>query len=165
MISHRRDVNSLSYRAAWSTMRWKSTARWQLWRDSWGEEPTRFACLSFCTPEANSAPLHTNVSLYNKQYICTVKYAYPQDRSEHMQFLRDSHSEALKEKERRHRFLAEKHCGLIQSIARLINKVYSLPKIAFANSIFHGLFWLIDYGCQMGQVGSCSSLQWMSEGQ
>ncbi|XP_077396207.1 BAR/IMD domain-containing adapter protein 2-like 2 isoform X1 [Festucalex cinctus] len=38
------------------------------------------------------------------------------------QFLRESHSEALKEEERRYRFLAEKHCGLIQSISRLMNK-------------------------------------------
>ncbi|XP_045929891.1 brain-specific angiogenesis inhibitor 1-associated protein 2-like protein 2 [Micropterus dolomieu] len=45
-----------------------------------------------------------------------------QDCSEYVQFLRESHSEALKEEERRHRFLAEKHCGLIQSIAQLMNK-------------------------------------------
>ncbi|XP_068193526.1 BAR/IMD domain-containing adapter protein 2-like 2 isoform X2 [Antennarius striatus] len=45
-----------------------------------------------------------------------------QDCSEYEQFLRKSHSEALKEEERRHRFLAEKHCGLIQSIAHLMNK-------------------------------------------
>ncbi|KAF3846696.1 hypothetical protein F7725_003774 [Dissostichus mawsoni] len=38
------------------------------------------------------------------------------------QFLRESHSEALKEEERRYRFLSEKHCGLIQSIAHLMNK-------------------------------------------
>ncbi|XP_068613489.1 BAR/IMD domain-containing adapter protein 2-like 2 [Brachionichthys hirsutus] len=46
-----------------------------------------------------------------------------QDCSEYVQFLRKSHSEALKEEERRHRFLAEKHCGLIQSIAHLMNKI------------------------------------------
>ncbi|XP_034395016.1 brain-specific angiogenesis inhibitor 1-associated protein 2-like protein 2 [Cyclopterus lumpus] len=45
-----------------------------------------------------------------------------QDCSEYMQFLRESHTEALKEEERRYRFLSEKHCGLIQSIARLMNK-------------------------------------------
>ncbi|XP_041812412.1 brain-specific angiogenesis inhibitor 1-associated protein 2-like protein 2 [Chelmon rostratus] len=44
------------------------------------------------------------------------------DYSEHVEFLRKSHSEALREEERRHRFLAEKHCGLIQSIANLMNK-------------------------------------------
>ncbi|XP_073350990.1 BAR/IMD domain-containing adapter protein 2-like 2 [Pagrus major] len=46
-----------------------------------------------------------------------------QDSSEYVQFLRRSHDEALKEEERRHRFLAEKHCGLIQSIAKLMNKL------------------------------------------
>ncbi|XP_034055932.1 brain-specific angiogenesis inhibitor 1-associated protein 2-like protein 2 isoform X2 [Gymnodraco acuticeps] len=45
-----------------------------------------------------------------------------QDCSEYVQFLRESHSEALKEEERRYRFLSEKHCGLIQSIAHLMNK-------------------------------------------
>lgn len=46
-----------------------------------------------------------------------------QDCSEYMLFLRESHSEALKEEERRYRFLSEKHCGLIQSIAHLMNKM------------------------------------------
>ncbi|KAI3359321.1 hypothetical protein L3Q82_002826 [Scortum barcoo] len=46
-----------------------------------------------------------------------------QDCSDYMQFLRDSHCEALEEEERRHRFLAEKHCGLIESIAHLMNKL------------------------------------------
>ncbi|XP_068435456.1 BAR/IMD domain-containing adapter protein 2-like 2 [Clinocottus analis] len=45
-----------------------------------------------------------------------------QDYGEYTQFLRESHTEALKEEERRYRFLTEKHCGLIQSIARLMNK-------------------------------------------
>ncbi|XP_076853057.1 BAR/IMD domain-containing adapter protein 2-like 2 isoform X2 [Brachyhypopomus gauderio] len=44
------------------------------------------------------------------------------DGSEYVQFLRDSQREALKEQERRYRFLAEKHCGLTQSIVYLINK-------------------------------------------
>nr|XP_057904938.1 brain-specific angiogenesis inhibitor 1-associated protein 2-like protein 2 isoform X2 [Doryrhamphus excisus] len=42
--------------------------------------------------------------------------------SEYMHFLRESHGEALKEEERRYRFLAEKHCALIQSFSRLMNK-------------------------------------------
>lgn len=102
----------------------------------------------------NSAPLYMNVFLHNiySVYKCTVKNVYPQDVSEYMQFLRESHSEALKEEERRHRFLAEKHCGLIQSIAHLMNKVYNLLQIAFVNSIFYDLFWLIDYRCHMGRV-------------
>ncbi|XP_032393496.1 brain-specific angiogenesis inhibitor 1-associated protein 2-like protein 2 [Etheostoma spectabile] len=45
-----------------------------------------------------------------------------QDCSEYLQFLRESHAEALKEEERRYRFLSEKHCALIQSIAHLMNK-------------------------------------------
>uniref|UniRef100_A0A8C6KL56 BAR/IMD domain containing adaptor protein 2 like 2a n=1 Tax=Nothobranchius furzeri TaxID=105023 RepID=A0A8C6KL56_NOTFU len=45
-----------------------------------------------------------------------------QDSGEYVQFLRVSHLEALSEEERRYRFLAEKHSGLIQSIARLMNK-------------------------------------------
>ncbi|XP_054615280.1 brain-specific angiogenesis inhibitor 1-associated protein 2-like protein 2 [Dunckerocampus dactyliophorus] len=45
-----------------------------------------------------------------------------QDGSEYMHFLRESHGEALKEEERRYRFLAEKHCGLIQSFSHLMNK-------------------------------------------
>ncbi|XP_041673049.1 brain-specific angiogenesis inhibitor 1-associated protein 2-like protein 2 [Cheilinus undulatus] len=45
------------------------------------------------------------------------------DYGEHVYFLRESYSEALKEEERRHRFLAEKHCGLIQAISRLMNKL------------------------------------------
>ncbi|XP_026853863.2 brain-specific angiogenesis inhibitor 1-associated protein 2-like protein 2 [Electrophorus electricus] len=44
------------------------------------------------------------------------------DGSEYVQFLRESQREALKEQERRYRFLAEKHCGLTQSIVYLINK-------------------------------------------
>ncbi|KAM3842404.1 BAR/IMD domain-containing adapter protein 2-like 2 [Diretmus argenteus] len=45
-----------------------------------------------------------------------------QDGSEYVQFLRESHDEALKEEERRYRFLTEKHCDLTQSIVHLINK-------------------------------------------
>ncbi|XP_034750813.1 brain-specific angiogenesis inhibitor 1-associated protein 2-like protein 2 [Etheostoma cragini] len=45
-----------------------------------------------------------------------------QDCSEYLQFLRESNAEALKEEERRYRFLSEKHCALIQSIAHLMNK-------------------------------------------
>ncbi|KAM6965942.1 BAR/IMD domain-containing adapter protein 2-like 2 [Tautogolabrus adspersus] len=52
-----------------------------------------------------------------------MKRGAKSDYGEHVQFLRESYSEALKEEERRHRFLAEKHCGLIQSIAHLMNKI------------------------------------------
>ncbi|XP_069052983.1 BAR/IMD domain-containing adapter protein 2-like 2 [Lepisosteus oculatus] len=38
-------------------------------------------------------------------------------------FLRQSQREALKEEERRYRFLAEKHCGLTQSLLHLLNKM------------------------------------------
>lgn len=43
-----------------------------------------------------------------------------------MQYLRQSQHEILKEEERRYRFLAEKHCGLTQSLLYLINKVQLL---------------------------------------
>lgn len=74
--------------------------------------------------------------LYIYIYICAVNYVYFQDCIEYVQFLRESHGEALKEEERRYRFLAEKHCGLIKSIAHLMDKVYSLLWIASVNSLF-----------------------------
>lgn len=60
--------------------------------------------------------------------------------------MRRSHDDAVKEEERRHRFLAEKHCAMIQAIANLMNKVYSLPQIAFAISIFYALWRLLATG-------------------
>nr|XP_020476926.1 brain-specific angiogenesis inhibitor 1-associated protein 2-like protein 2 [Monopterus albus] len=45
-----------------------------------------------------------------------------QDSSEYVQFLMASHEQALKEEERRYRFLAEKHCGFIQSIIHVMDK-------------------------------------------
>uniref|UniRef100_A0A3Q2FJD9 BAR/IMD domain containing adaptor protein 2 like 2b n=1 Tax=Cyprinodon variegatus TaxID=28743 RepID=A0A3Q2FJD9_CYPVA len=44
------------------------------------------------------------------------------ENSEYMVYLKQSHQEILKEEERRYRFLAEKHCGLTQSLLFLINK-------------------------------------------
>ncbi|MEQ2268493.1 Brain-specific angiogenesis inhibitor 1-associated protein 2-like protein 2, partial [Xenotaenia resolanae] len=44
------------------------------------------------------------------------------ENSEYMVYLRQSNQEILKEEERRYRFLAEKHCGLTQSLLFLINK-------------------------------------------
>ncbi|XP_033936170.2 BAR/IMD domain-containing adapter protein 2-like 2 [Pseudochaenichthys georgianus] len=44
------------------------------------------------------------------------------ENSEYMLYLRQSQQEILKEEERRYRFLAEKHCGLTQSLLFLINK-------------------------------------------
>ncbi|XP_045066543.1 brain-specific angiogenesis inhibitor 1-associated protein 2-like protein 2 [Coregonus clupeaformis] len=41
---------------------------------------------------------------------------------EYIHFLRESQREALMEEERRYRFLAEKHCGLTQSLIYLMNK-------------------------------------------
>lgn len=57
-----------------------------------------------------------------------LKYVHPQDKAEYLQFLRKSHAEALEEENRRHRFLAEKHCSLVQSIGQIINKVYRLQQ-------------------------------------
>ncbi|KAL3987395.1 alcohol-forming fatty acyl-CoA reductase [Sarotherodon galilaeus] len=42
--------------------------------------------------------------------------------SEYVDFLRESHNQALQEEERRYRFLAEKHCGLIESFTKFMNK-------------------------------------------
>uniref|UniRef100_H3DNC4 BAR/IMD domain containing adaptor protein 2 like 2b n=1 Tax=Tetraodon nigroviridis TaxID=99883 RepID=H3DNC4_TETNG len=44
------------------------------------------------------------------------------ENSEYMLYLRQSQWEILKEEERRYRYLAEKHCGLTQSLLFLINK-------------------------------------------
>ncbi len=63
--------------------------------------------------------------MYSMCYVCTVKFVFSQDDSGYMQFLKKSYGDILKEQERRHRFLAEKHCSLIQSIAQLMNKVHS----------------------------------------
>uniref|UniRef100_A0A8C9V1W2 BAR/IMD domain containing adaptor protein 2 like 2a n=1 Tax=Scleropages formosus TaxID=113540 RepID=A0A8C9V1W2_SCLFO len=51
-----------------------------------------------------------------------------QDSGDYLQFLRQSQREALAEEERRYRFLAEKHCGLTQSILYLMNKVCASPQ-------------------------------------
>ncbi|KAG1967301.1 brain-specific angiogenesis inhibitor 1-associated protein 2-like protein [Pimephales promelas] len=51
-----------------------------------------------------------------------MRRGVPQDGSEYVHFLRECQKDALKEEERRYRFLAEKHCGLTQSIAYLMNK-------------------------------------------
>ncbi|CAJ1075954.1 brain-specific angiogenesis inhibitor 1-associated protein 2-like protein 2 [Xyrichtys novacula] len=45
------------------------------------------------------------------------------DYGEYVHFLRESYRVALLEEERRHRYLAEKHCGLLQSVAQLMNKM------------------------------------------
>ncbi|XP_026209235.1 brain-specific angiogenesis inhibitor 1-associated protein 2-like protein 2 [Anabas testudineus] len=64
---------------------------------------------------------HYEMAVHNQRQLRRgTSQVYPQD--EYVQFLRQSHEEALKEEERRYRFLAEKHCGLIQSIAHLMNK-------------------------------------------
>lgn len=82
----------------------------------------------------------------------------PQDGGEYMQFLRRSHQEALKEEERRHRFVAEKHCGLIQSIADLMTKVRSLPQIESVLSIFLDFSFFIESRCQSESASSSGSL-------
>ncbi|XP_052408685.1 brain-specific angiogenesis inhibitor 1-associated protein 2-like protein 2 isoform X1 [Carassius gibelio] len=51
-----------------------------------------------------------------------MRRGVPQDGSEYVHFLRECQREALKEEERRYRFLAEKHSGFTQSIAYLMNK-------------------------------------------
>lgn len=85
----------------------------------------------------------------------------PQDGGEYMQFLRQSHQEALKEEERRHRFVVEKHCSLIQSIADLMNKARSLPQIESVLSVFLDFSFFIDSRCQRESVSSSGSLRSM----
>lgn len=67
--------------------------------------------LSVCLPSCLSEPL------------LSLNPLSGQDQGEYLQFLQRSNEEALKEEERRHRFLAEKHCGLVQSLTYLMNKV------------------------------------------
>ncbi|KAM9391739.1 BAR/IMD domain-containing adapter protein 2-like 2 [Pholidichthys leucotaenia] len=66
------------------------------------------------------------ISTVNQHLCVPVRYALNvctlSLQENYTQFLRDSYSEALKEEERRYRFLAERHCGLVQSIAHLMNK-------------------------------------------
>ncbi|KAL4658114.1 brain-specific angiogenesis inhibitor 1-associated protein 2-like protein 2 isoform X1 [Arapaima gigas] len=59
-------------------------------------------------------------------------YRDMEDSSDYMQFLRQSQREALMEEERRYRFLAEKHCGLTQSILYLMNKVNGVDLTALS---------------------------------
>lgn len=56
-----------------------------------------------------------------------------------MIYLKQSQQEILKEEERRYRFLAEKHCGLTQSLLFLINKVkkHQIYKTAADYSLLH----------------------------
>ncbi|XP_029353245.1 BAR/IMD domain-containing adapter protein 2-like 2 [Echeneis naucrates] len=51
------------------------------------------------------------------------------ENSEYMLYLRQSQQEILKEEERRYRFLAEKHCGLTQSLLFLINKILKYLRV------------------------------------
>ncbi|KAM7372280.1 hypothetical protein PAMP_009459 [Pampus punctatissimus] len=63
--------------------------------------------------------VHNQTMSFDRQQ----RRGFNQDCSQYVQFLRESHGDALKEEERRYRFLAEKHCGLIQSITHLMNKM------------------------------------------
>ncbi|XP_008328385.1 brain-specific angiogenesis inhibitor 1-associated protein 2-like protein 2 [Cynoglossus semilaevis] len=51
-----------------------------------------------------------------------MRRGYNQD-GDYLQFLKESNAEAVEEEERRYRFLAEKHCGLMQSVAILMTKM------------------------------------------
>lgn len=55
-------------------------------------------------------------------FLCVRVCMFPQD-GDYLQFLKESNAEAVEEEERRYRFLAEKHCGLMQSVAILMTKV------------------------------------------
>ncbi|XP_035812805.2 brain-specific angiogenesis inhibitor 1-associated protein 2-like protein 2 isoform X2 [Amphiprion ocellaris] len=68
--------------------------------------------------EQYKSEVHNQAAALERQ----LRRGTSQDSSEYVQFLRESHSQALVEEERRYRFLAEKHCNLIQTIAQLMNK-------------------------------------------
>ncbi|KAK5608279.1 hypothetical protein CRENBAI_001569 [Crenichthys baileyi] len=66
--------------------------------------------------------MEKNVKL-DEEYMEGSRRVYEmEENSEYMVYLRQSNQEILKEEERRYRFLAEKHCGLTQSLLFLINK-------------------------------------------
>lgn len=100
------------------------------------EQPGRSTCL----------PLAVRPSVrLSKSLLSAMNPLSGQDQGEYLQFLQRSNEEALKEEERRHRFLAEKHCGLVQSITYLMNKVHwsyllnlsvsSLPFLSFFSTM------------------------------
>lgn len=94
-----------------------------------GEEETRSVCVPCLVSVPWSEKNNTFLDISGHSglvYSGHISLMRPQDSSEYVQFLRESHGQALKEEERRYRFLAEKHCGLVQSISRLMNKVYRL---------------------------------------
>ncbi|XP_076024197.1 BAR/IMD domain-containing adapter protein 2-like 2 [Genypterus blacodes] len=62
--------------------------------------------------------VHNQASVLDRQ----LRRGPHQDVSDCVQFLRESHREALEEEERRYRFLAEKHCSFMQSIVHLMSK-------------------------------------------
>ncbi|XP_066563234.1 BAR/IMD domain-containing adapter protein 2-like 2 isoform X2 [Amia ocellicauda] len=66
--------------------------------------------------------LRTRVPGLDRQLRRGGAYRDTQDGSEALQYLRQSQRAALREEERRYRFLAEKHCGLAQSLLYLLNK-------------------------------------------
>ncbi|KAF7657189.1 hypothetical protein LDENG_00030740 [Lucifuga dentata] len=62
--------------------------------------------------------VHSQATILDRQ----LRRGANQDGSDYVKFLRESHNEALKEEERRYRFLTEKHCGFIESTVHLMNK-------------------------------------------
>lgn len=62
--------------------------------------------------------MHSQAAVLERQH----RRGPAQDSAEYLHFLKESNYDALQEEERRYRFLAEKHCGLIQSLTRLMNK-------------------------------------------
>lgn len=141
------DVNFLSCRTAESALRCRSTTSWLPGRGNCGE--ARFVS---CFSRDKNGESTQNMDPATTESVC------PQDGGEYMQFLRQSHQEALKEEERRHRFVAEKHCGLIQSIADIMNKVRSLPQIESVLSIFLDFSFFIESRCRNESVSSSGSL-------
>lgn len=146
----RRDGDSLSRRTAGNATRWRSTAR---------RPPGRGSCggARLANPQGHQC---SNATLPER--FCDRIPVCPQDGGgDYMQFLRSSHQEALKEEERRHRFVAEKHCSLIQSIADIMNKVHGSPQLSEFLPKIYGFFFfslLIDRGSKFSSAFSWCSL-------
>lgn len=135
-------------------MRRKFTTRRHFWRGKCGEESTRQVLLSSCTWDFSTIYV-MNVS--QRAGSKCIKYVHPQDKAEYLQFLRKSQAGALEEENRRYRFLAEKNCSLIQSIAQIMNKVHCLRQRHSKSTIyvideFEIVSWFALVQCQIVPV-------------
>lgn len=84
-------------------------------------------------------------------FLCVRVCVFPQD-GDYLQFLKESNAEAVEEEERRYRFLAEKHCGLMKSVAILMTKVNYLKDETCT------LCWLLKHLRRVQPLGE--EIQW-----